>query len=101
MCQAVNLLQNSWDRVQVRQVKSKRINFDRVAFGDEGRVFILETLGVTSKKDYMVDAFGGEFCGYVLAWELTGSLVDGEGVVTLPIPGPEPKTIRARVILLF
>jgi hypothetical protein len=47
----------------------------------------------------VIDAFGSEFCSGVLEVLLVRGGRKSESFGTLPMPGPAPKTMRARVMM--
>ena len=59
-------------------------------------------MGVAREEDYVVYSFGGEGCGDVLGgWVSWGDVGRWEGGCTLPMPGPAPKTMRVRVVVMM
>ena len=65
--QGVELLQDRRDGVEVCEVDAEGVDFDGAgAFGDEGRVIVLEAVGAAGEQDDVLDAFLGEGEGDVL-----------------------------------
>ena len=95
------MLQHAGNGGQIREIETQSVDFEAAGcFGDEWGVFLLETLSVAGEEYNVLNAFGGKLCSGVLEILSVNVGIEDMGSSTLPLPGPAPKTMRARVMMM-